>query len=75
VTVYSATFLTKGGNLGRTDYFQNYNVPEIGLHTLGINSNKDDADEAQRETAFFKDFYWRFFEGGNFGVLPGVVTE
>jgi len=74
VTVYSATFLTKGGSLGTEDYFQNHDVPEIGLHTLGINANEE-APEDQRETVYFKDFYWRFFEGGNSGVLPGVITE
>jgi prepilin-type N-terminal cleavage/methylation domain-containing protein len=74
VTVYSATFLTKGGNLGTNDYFKNYDVPEIGLHTLGINSNKE-APENQKETVYFKDFYWRFFEGGSSVALPGVITE
>jgi hypothetical protein len=74
VIVYSATFLTKGGDLGSKNYFDDYVIPEIGLHTLGINSNKD-ADEVKRETAYFKDFYWRFFEGGNSAVLPGVITE
>jgi prepilin-type N-terminal cleavage/methylation domain-containing protein len=74
VTVYSATFLTQGGNLGTEDYFQNHDVPEIGLHTLGVNANEE-APEEQRETVYFKDFYWRFFEGGNSGVLPGVITE
>jgi hypothetical protein len=31
--------------------------------------------EDKRESAYFKDFYWRFFEGGNSAVLPGVITE
>lgn len=74
VTVYSATFLTKGGNLGTNDYFENHEVPEIGLHTLGINADED-LPEDKRESAYFKDFYWRFFEGGNSAVLPGVITE
>jgi prepilin-type N-terminal cleavage/methylation domain-containing protein len=74
VTVYSATFLTKGGNLGTKDYFKNYDVPEIGLHTLGISASEE-TPENQRETVYFKDFYWRFFEGGSSVALPGVITE
>lgn len=80
--VYSATFLTVKEyppHDGEPAYYNEYNfdteyIPEIGLHTLGI-SAEPGAAANDTETAYFKDWYWRFFEGGQTGMVPGIISE
>ncbi|MDY6905365.1 MAG: prepilin-type N-terminal cleavage/methylation domain-containing protein [Thermodesulfobacteriota bacterium] len=70
--VYTGTLVTEDYQ----SYFDNtgISVPEIGLHTLGV-SAASSAGTSDTETAYFKDWYWRFFEGGQTGMIPGVVSE
>ena len=72
--VYSATFLTVNTTTGDEYNFDTEYIPEIGLHTLGI-SAEPGAAANDTETAYFKDWYWRFFEGGNTGMVPGIISE
>ncbi len=72
--VYSATFLTRNLSTGDEYNFDTEYIPEIGLHTLGVSADPE-ADPDNRETAYFKDWYWRFFEGGSTGMVPGVISE
>lgn len=84
--IYSATFLTVKEyppHDGEPAYYNEYNfdadpaveyIPEIGLHTLGI-SAEPGAAANDTETAYFKDWYWRFFEGGQTGMVPGIISE
>ncbi|MDY6825120.1 MAG: prepilin-type N-terminal cleavage/methylation domain-containing protein [Thermodesulfobacteriota bacterium] len=70
--VYTGTFVTQDYQSFFDD--TGISVPEIGLHTLGISSEAS-AGEDDRETAYFKDWYWRFFQGGHTGMIPGIVSE
>ena len=69
VIVYTATYTT-------ADYFQpanTYDVSEFGLHTLGING--EDTDPDNQEVAYFDDFYWLLWEGGQSSLFPGVREQ
>ena len=69
VIVYTGTYTT-------ADYFQlanTYDVSEFGLHTLGINGESTDPDN--QEVAYFDDFYWLLWEGGQSSLFPGVREQ
>ncbi len=69
VVVYTSTYTTEG-------YFQNsnaYEVSEFGLHTLGINGESSDPND--QEVAYFDDFYWLLWEGGQSGLFPGIQEQ
>jgi len=72
--IYSATFLTVNTTTGNEYNFDTEYIPEIGLHTLGV-SAEPGAAANDTETAYFKDWYWRFFEGGQTGMVPGIISE
>lgn len=67
--VYSAKYTTEGYNFNTQD------IPEFGAHTLGINADAA-TPVAQRETAYFDDFAWRFVQGtGAVVAFPGIMTQ
>ena len=68
--VYSASFTTEEYNFATQD------IPEFGVHTLGISANAS-VPVDNRETVYFDDFAWRFMQGAGEGVVgfPGITTQ
>ncbi|MBI9093046.1 MAG: prepilin-type N-terminal cleavage/methylation domain-containing protein [Desulfobacterium sp.] len=80
VTTFTGTFTTEDYNFTTED------IPEFGLHTLGISSpDPNDINgnpniptgailEAHRETVYFADFYWSVVGEKN-ALLPGMQSQ
>ncbi len=80
VTTFTGTFTTEDYNFTTED------IPEFGLHTLGISSpDPNDVNgnpnipssailDAHRETVYFADFYWSVV-GEKSALLPGMQSQ
>ena len=69
VVVYSGTYTTED-----YDFTSNLEETEFGVHTMGINANTS-LSASYRETCYFDDLYWYFWEGGATSLMPGVQQQ